>query len=130
MALALHRSGGFRFARRAGGRARHHDAGHLRHHADVGGLVNFARAAGLPLVGVDNGPGAVPLETHDLPRECVLVLGQESTGLTPEAQAACSVVLSIAQAGSTRSLNAGAAGAIALHAWVRRHVFGQVPPGT
>ena len=67
----------------------------------------------------------MPLETYDLPRECVLVLGQEGPGLTPRCCAACDVVLHIEQFGSTRSINAGAAGAIAMHAWVRRHVFGQ-----
>jgi tRNA G18 (ribose-2'-O)-methylase SpoU len=41
--------------------------------------------------------------------------------------AACDVVLAISQFGSTRSMNAGAAAAIAMHAWVRRHTFGQVP---
>jgi len=56
-------------------------------------------------------------------------MGQESTGLTPAALQACSAVLSIAQFGSTRSVNAGAAAAIALHAWVRRHRFGQRPEG-
>jgi tRNA G18 (ribose-2'-O)-methylase SpoU len=38
---------------------------------------------------------------------------------------ACEVVLHIEQFGSTRSINAGAAAAVAMHAWVRRHVFGQ-----
>jgi hypothetical protein len=38
---------------------------------------------------------------------------------------ACTAVLDIAQFGSTRSINAGAAAAIAMHAWVRRHVFDQ-----
>jgi tRNA G18 (ribose-2'-O)-methylase SpoU len=37
------------------------------------------------------------------------------------------VVLHIEQFGSTRSINAGAAAAIAMHAWVRRHVFDQRP---
>ena len=82
---------------------------------------------GIPLIGIDNVPGSVPLETFELPRECVLVMGQEGPGLTPEMLAACDVVLHIEQFGSTRSINAGAAGAIAMHAWVRRHVFGQHP---
>jgi tRNA G18 (ribose-2'-O)-methylase SpoU len=30
-------------------------------------------------------------------------------------------VLAISQFGSTRSINAGAAGAIAMHAWIRAH---------
>ncbi len=68
-----------------------------------------------------------PLETADLPRECVLVFGQEGPGLSEPMQAACSVVLHIEQFGSTRSINAGAAAAIAMHAWVRRHVFEQHP---
>jgi tRNA G18 (ribose-2'-O)-methylase SpoU len=34
-------------------------------------------------------------------------------------------VLHITQFGSTRSMNAGAAAAIAMHAWVRRHEFDQ-----
>ncbi len=98
------------------------------HHRDVAGLVAWAATAGgeghgIPLIGVDNVPGSVALETYDLPRECVLVFGQEGPGLTPEAQAACDVVLHITQFGSTRSINAGAAAAIAMHAWVRRHVF-------
>jgi tRNA G18 (ribose-2'-O)-methylase SpoU len=40
---------------------------------------------------------------------------------------ACAVVLHVEQFGSTRSINAGAAAAVAMHAWVRRHVFGQRP---
>jgi hypothetical protein len=34
------------------------------------------------------------------------------------------VVVSVAQYGSTRSINAGAAAAVAMHAWVRQHVLG------
>ncbi|HET7277663.1 MAG TPA: TrmH family RNA methyltransferase [Dermatophilaceae bacterium] len=95
---------------------------HEYHHATVEDLLGWAA---MPLVGIDNLPGSIPLETYDLPRECVLVFGQEGPGLSPEMRAACDVVLHIEQFGSTRSLNAGAAAAIAMHAWVRRHVFGQ-----
>ncbi len=97
---------------------------HVSHHPDVEHLATWAREAALPLLGVDNLPGAVPLETHDLPRECVLLFGQEGPGLSPAAHAACDAVLSIAQFGSTRSINAGAAAAIAMHAWVRAHAAG------
>ena len=104
---------------------------HVRHHDGIADLAAWARAAGLPLLAVDNLPGAVPLETYDLPRACVLLFGQEGPGLTDGARGACAAVLSIAQFGSTRSINAGAAAAIAMHAWVRRHVYGQVPtPGS
>ena len=99
----------------------------VHHHGDAAALALWCRQRSLPLLGIDNTDGARPLETTDLPRDVVLLLGQEGTGLTAEALAACSAVLSIAQFGSTRSVNAGAAAAIALHAWVRRHRFGQVP---
>lgn len=123
---------------------------HEHHHRTVADLVSWASTAGsrpaatprgghagaqpawagIPLVGIDNLPGSLPLETFDLPRECVLVFGQEGPGLSVEMREACAVVLHIEQFGSTRSLNAGAAAAIAMHAWVRRHVFGQrVDPG-
>jgi len=98
---------------------------HEHHHPDAAALARWA--GGIPLVGIDNVPGSVGLETYELPRECVLVFGQEGPGLTPEMQQVCRVVLHIEQFGSTRSINAGAAAAVAMHAWVRRHVFGQSP---
>ena len=101
---------------------------HLHHHATVADLQTFAAASSLVLVGVDNLPGAMPLETYELPRSCLLVFGQEGPGLSAAAHEACDVVLSIAQYGSTRSINAGAAAAIAMHAWVRQHAI--VPPPT
>ena len=94
---------------------------HVLHHPGIEDLLSWARGRHLPVLGVDNLPGAVPLEGHPMPRECVLLLGQEGPGLSAAAHEACDVVLSIAQFGSTRSINAGAAAAIAMHAWVRRH---------
>jgi tRNA G18 (ribose-2'-O)-methylase SpoU len=94
---------------------------HVHHHPDVAALLTWAQGAELAVVAVDNGPGARPLESATLPRRCVLLFGQEGVGLTPEAVAAADVVLSIAQFGSTRSINAGVAAGIAMHAWVREH---------
>ncbi|MGL4174032.1 MAG: TrmH family RNA methyltransferase [Actinomycetota bacterium] len=101
---------------------------HLSHHADVTALATWAAGENLPLLGIDNLPGAVPLETKTLPRQCVLLFGQEGPGLSDQAREACSATLSIAQFGSTRSINAGAAAAIAMHTWIRQHVF-EVTPG-
>ena len=100
---------------------------HVRYHADASALADWCGASDLRLIGIDNLPGSVPLETFDLPRNCVLLFGQEGEGLTEQARVACSAVLSITQFGSTRSINAGAAAAIAMHAWIRRHAFGQQP---
>jgi tRNA G18 (ribose-2'-O)-methylase SpoU len=103
---------------------------HLRHHPDVGVLAAWAAAADLPIVAVDNGPGAVPIETAELPEKCVLLFGQEGPGLTPEARAAAAVTVSIAQFGSTRSINAGVAAGIAMHTWVRQHADLRLSPST
>jgi tRNA G18 (ribose-2'-O)-methylase SpoU len=94
---------------------------HLRHHDDVGGLVAFAAEHGLAVVAVDNTPGSQPVETAAIPRECVLLFGQEGPGLSPGAQESASLVVSIAQFGTTRSINAGVAAGIVMHAWIRQH---------
>jgi tRNA G18 (ribose-2'-O)-methylase SpoU len=94
---------------------------HVRHHESVDDLVAWADASGLPLLGVDNLPGSTPLESAVLPLECVLVFGQEGPGLSDAARAGCVATYSIAQYGSTRSINAGAAAAIAMHTWMRQH---------
>ncbi len=100
---------------------------HVRHHPDPTALAAWARNNEIVIIGIDNVPGSLPLETHRLPERCVLLFGQEGEGLTLEARAVCNSVHSIAQYGSTRSINAGAAAAIAMHAWIRQHRFGQQP---
>jgi tRNA G18 (ribose-2'-O)-methylase SpoU len=96
---------------------------HVRHHPDVESFGSWAAAEGLPVLGVDNLPGSVPLEATRLPRACVLLFGQEGPGLSPAAREVAGTVLSVAQFGSTRSINAGAAAAVAMHTWVRQHVL-------
>ncbi|WP_022873431.1 TrmH family RNA methyltransferase [Nesterenkonia alba] len=99
---------------------------HIRHHASVEEFVEWAHDAGVPVFGVDLFPDSVPLETFELPRECVLVFGQEGPGLSEQMRDAAEATLSIAQFGSTRSINAGVAAGIAMHAWIRQHA--QSPP--
>ncbi|MEP6853369.1 MAG: RNA methyltransferase [bacterium] len=94
---------------------------HIRHHPDIAGLVGYARDDGLSLVAVDNLPGAAPLEATELPRRALLLFGQEGPGLSAQAHAGADLVCSIAQYGSTRSINAGVASGIAMHAWIRQH---------
>jgi tRNA G18 (ribose-2'-O)-methylase SpoU len=98
---------------------------HIRHHEDVATLLAWAKPAGLAVIGIDNLPGAVPLETVELPRECVLLFGQEGPGLSDAAREGLDLVCSIAQFGSTRSINAGVASGIAMHAWIRRYATPQ-----
>lgn len=94
---------------------------HVVHHPEVDDLVEYARASGLTIVAVDNTPGSVPLETARLPRNCLLLFGQEGPGVTDRAREVASMTVSIAQFGSTRSINAGVAAGIAMHAWIREH---------
>jgi tRNA G18 (ribose-2'-O)-methylase SpoU len=94
---------------------------HVHHHPELGGLAAWARERGLPVLGVDNVPGSEPIDAYELPRACVLLFGQEGPGLSEEARELSGAVLHIRQFGSTRSINAAAASAIAMHEWVRRH---------
>ncbi|WP_051209114.1 TrmH family RNA methyltransferase [Propionicicella superfundia] len=93
---------------------------HVSHHATVEEFVSWAAGEAVPLIGVDNLPGSVPLERTELPPVCCLVFGSEGPGLTPDVVAACERLVAITQYGSTRSLNAGAAAAIAMYHWALR----------
>lgn len=94
---------------------------HVRHHPTIEDLLAWAGERELPLIGIDNLPGSDPIERAELPERCVLVFGQEGPGLSEAVREACSAVLSIAQFGSTRSINAGVASGIAMHTWIRQH---------
>jgi tRNA G18 (ribose-2'-O)-methylase SpoU len=94
---------------------------HVRHIDTPADLAAYAEEHGYTLVAVDNLPGAVPLETTTLPRHALLLFGQEGTGLSDEARSAAAATVSIAQFGSTRSINAGVAAGIAMHTWIRQH---------
>ena len=94
---------------------------HVLYHATIDEFVRWCEAEHLPIIGVDNVDGSVPIESTSLPRDCVLVFGQEGPGLSPDAIAASTTVVEITQFGSTRSLNASAAAAIVMHSWIREH---------
>ncbi len=92
----------------------------VHHHTSVDELVTWAVAEGLVVVGVDNVEGARPIESGPLPERCLLLFGQEGPGpVRRRPGRRASEVVSITQYGSTRSLNAGVASGIALHAWAR-----------
>ncbi len=98
---------------------------HVEHHPTVAALVERSRGEGLAIVGIDNVPGrSTSLDGTALPRRCVLLFGQEGTGLSDEAIEACDELREIPMFGSTRSLNAGVASGIAMHAWIRTHIDG------
>ena len=95
---------------------------HRHHHPDVASLAGLGPRSRPGGARVDNLPGAVPLETYAAtPARACCSSARRGLGCREQARAACQAVLSIAQFGSTRSINAGAAAAIAMHAWVREH---------
>lgn len=94
---------------------------HVHHHPTAEDFLAWAEGEGVPVYGVDLFPDSVPLETAGLPSPCALVFGQEGPGLSAEIREGAAATLSIAQYGSTRSINAGVAGGIAMHAWMRQH---------
>jgi tRNA G18 (ribose-2'-O)-methylase SpoU len=97
---------------------------HVRHHptaADLASYLHDLPAGPVPLLGIDNLPGSAHVETMTVPRRVCFLFGQEGPGLSESARAACDGTFAIAQFGSTRSINASAAAAIAMHAWIRAH---------
>lgn len=96
---------------------------HIRHVDTPAELGGYAAQADYVVVAIDNLPGAVPIETARLPRRSLLLFGQESVGLTDEARQCASMICSITQFGSTRSINAGVAAGIAMHTWIRQHAL-------
>jgi tRNA G18 (ribose-2'-O)-methylase SpoU len=90
------------------------------HHASVTDFADRMTADNYVIIGVDNLPGALPLEPYELPQRTCLVFGSEGPGLTDELVAVCKDLVAITQHGSTRSLNAGAAAAIAMYHWALR----------
>ncbi len=100
---------------------------HVLHHPTVAEFALWCRENQTPIIGIDNLPVSVQLENYPLPEKCVLFFGQEGAGLSDEAVEICEVVLAIQQYGSTRSMNASAAGAIAMYAWAMQHLNPQLP---
>jgi tRNA G18 (ribose-2'-O)-methylase SpoU len=92
------------------------------HHPTVADFALWANENEVPIIGIDNVPGSKRLESSELPEKCVLLFGQEGSGMSDEAIEICSVLYAIEQYGSTRSMNASAAGAIAMYHWALQHL--------
>jgi tRNA G18 (ribose-2'-O)-methylase SpoU len=94
----------------------------VHHHPTVADFAKWCKENSLPIIGIDNVDGSKKLEGAQLPENCVLLFGQEGAGMSDEGIAACEVLYEIAQYGSTRSMNASAAGAIAMYHWALQHL--------
>lgn len=73
------------------------------------------------VIALDIVDGAVPMETYRFPSRCLMLFGAEGPGLSDKALELADDVVYISQFGSVRSINAGAAAAVAMHAWIAQH---------
>lgn len=87
--------------------------------ADADNRIKELEAA--RVIALDIIPGAVPMETYRFPKRCLLLFGAEGPGLSQKALELADDVVYISQFGSVRSINAGAAAAVAMHAWIAQH---------
>jgi tRNA G18 (ribose-2'-O)-methylase SpoU len=96
---------------------------HVEYHADVAELVESLSQRDDPpeVIAIDNTPGSVPIETFEFPLKSLLLFGAEGPGLSQKALDVAEQTVYISQFGSVRSLNAGAAAAVAMHAWMVQH---------
>ena len=74
------------------------------------------------VIALDIIPGAVPMETYAFPERCLMLFGAEGPGLSRRALDLADDVVYISQFGSVRSINAGAAAAVAMHSWIAQHM--------
>ncbi|MCI1983607.1 MAG: TrmH family RNA methyltransferase [Bifidobacteriaceae bacterium] len=100
---------------------------HVEHHPSITSLVESIRQADseeMPtrIIAIDNVPGSVAIESYDFPERCLMIFGAEGPGLSQKALDLADDVVYISQFGSVRSINAGAAAAVAMHAWVAQHM--------
>ena len=83
-----------------------------------GPVVEHAHAHGYRIVGTDE--EGSPLGEVDLSGRLVIVVGNETHGISSGWRAACDDVVSIAMTGTASSLNAAVAGSIVLHEALRQ----------
>ena len=92
------------------------------HHSTIEEFAKYCADKALPIIGIDNVDSSIEMESYQMPEKCVLLFGQEGAGMSDEGIAACQVLLAIRQYGSTRSMNASAAGAIAMYHWALQNL--------
>ena len=85
--------------------------------------AKLSELAAARVIALDIIPGAVPMETYRFPKRCLLLFGAEGPGLSQKALDLADDVVYISQFGSVRSINAGAAAAVAMHAWIAQHAM-------
>ena len=92
------------------------------HHANLEDFIKTQE--GRELVAIENNTErAKPLHDKIFVNNTTLIFGSENNGISKELLALSSDVRYIESFGSTRSVNVGAAAAIAMYEWARQRVF-------
>lgn len=79
----------------------------------VADLPAFLAEDGRPVIGLENADGATPLPLWDPPPACLLVVGNESSGISPLIRKRCDALVRVPLAGFKRSMNVSHALAVA-----------------
>ena len=93
----------------------------VHHHDDIAGTRGLRRRARAGGGGRRQHPRRAAAGDSSLPRRMCAAVRPGGPGVTHEARAGAALTVSIAQFGSTRSINAGVAAGVAMHAWIRQH---------
>lgn len=96
---------------------------HVTYLSTTDEFMRLMREEGRAIIAIDNIPGSAPLAQTRLPARAVLVFGQEGPGISRELAEKADQIIAIEQFGSTRSINVGAAAAVAMYAWLQQHVL-------
>jgi tRNA G18 (ribose-2'-O)-methylase SpoU len=88
---------------------------------DEAAFLSHVRAAGRKLVVFEKEAAQVDLWHADLPEDCVMLFGSETTGVPPELVAAADLVVGIPMYGINHSFPVTVAAGIAMAEWTRRH---------
>jgi tRNA G18 (ribose-2'-O)-methylase SpoU len=90
---------------------------------DEAGLIAHARGQSLPIIALERDDrAAVSLWQANLPGECLMVFGNEDTGVSPELLAAADQIVAIPMYGINHSFPVSVAAGIAMAEWTRRYV--------
>lgn len=102
-----------------------HDTGEITDSEYDSGLAqarhDLENAQNARVIALDIVPGAYPMESYAFPERCLMLFGAEGPGLSQKALELADDVVYISQFGSVRSINAGAAAAVSMHAWIAQH---------
>ena len=92
------------------------------HHPSLDDFLNTQKNR--ELIAIENNtPRAEPLHTKKFIKNTTLIFGSENNGITEELLEKATDVRFIESFGSTRSVNVGAAAAIAMYEWTRQIIF-------